>query len=214
MIRVEGLSVRAGSFSLAGISFEVPEGGHGVLMGKTGSGKTTILEAICGLKSVGSGRVFLVGRDVTGLKPALRGIGYVPQDCALFPCMTVREHLSFALTVRRWKARDAERRVGELAAMLGLEGLLERMPAGLSGGEAQRVALGRALACHPRVLCLDEPLSALDEDTREEMCQVLRKVREAAGVTILHVTHSLSEARKLADRIFRIRDGRVEPVEP
>jgi len=213
MIALDNLAVRAGSFALSGISFVIPTGHHGFLMGKTGSGKTTLLEAVCGLKPAVAGRIVLGGHDVTRVKPAARGIGYVPQDGALFPTMTVREHLAFALTIRRWKTTDIERRVDELATMLGLEQLLPRRPQGLSGGEAQRVALGRALANRPHVLCLDEPLSALDEDTRAEMCEVLQTVRRHTGVTILHVTHSLADARKLADRIFLLRDGRLSSEE-
>lgn len=213
MIAVEQLAVRAGSFALADISFTVPTGQHGFLMGRTGSGKTTLLEAICGLKRVTAGRVRLMGEDVTDLKPARRGIGYVPQDGALFGHLTVRDHLGFALVIRRWPPAEVGRRVAELADLLGLGELLGRRPFGLSGGEARRVALGRALAYRPRVLCLDEPLSALDEATRDEMCQVLRTVRRHTGVTILHVSHSPTEARRLADCLFVLRDGRVKPAE-
>ena len=209
MIEVENLAVCAGRFALREISFAVPTGQHGFLMGRTGSGKTTLLEAICGLKPVTAGSIRLRGEDVTRLKPGARGVGYVPQDGALFSRMTVREHLAFALTIRRWTSAAIARRVDELAAWLGLESLLPRTPEGLSGGEAQRIALGRALACHPHVLCLDEPLSALDDETRSGMCDLLRSVRERTGVTILHVTHSLAEAGKLADRVFVLRDGHV-----
>ena len=212
MIEVENLSIEVGRFSLTGISFVVPTGEYGFLMGKTGTGKTTILEAVCGVKPATRGRITLMGTDVTGLKPALRGVGYVPQDGALFPSMTVRDHLAFALTIRHWDQTSIAARVAELASLLGLEHLLDRSPKGLSGGEGQRVALGRALASHPRILCLDEPLSALDEETRAEMCEVLRTVRERTGVTTLHVTHSMDEARKLADRIMILRDGKVVPA--
>jgi molybdate/tungstate transport system ATP-binding protein len=214
MIALESISVRAGSFSLRDISFEVPGGLHGFLMGRTGSGKTTILEAICGLKPVSAGKVVLMGEDVTRLPPSARGIGYVPQDGALFPSMRVRDQLGFALAIRRWSRAAIEQRVGELAEMLGLGGILHRLPAGLSGGESQRVALGRALACHPRVLCLDEPLSALDEETRAEVRDSLAAIRSATGVTILHVTHSMEEARRMADVLFRISEGRVDRAEP
>jgi ABC-type sugar transport system ATPase subunit len=179
-------------------------------MGKTGSGKTTILEAICGLRRVVAGRSHLLERDVTDLKPAARGLGYVPQDGALFGTMSVREHLAFAPRVAGWGTNSIEQRVTELAGLLSLEHLLNRHPLGLSGGEAQRVALGRALARHPKVLCLDEPLSALDDETRGEMCNVLRRVRKHTGVTVLHVTHSLEEARRLGDVILTLRDGRIE----
>ncbi len=214
MIGFEFVTVRAGSFALNGVSFEVPAGGYGVLMGKTGSGKTTILEALCGLRSVAGGRVVLDGRDVTALPPAARSIGYVPQDRALFQTMTVRENLAFAPSVQRWGAADIEARVRELAELLRIAPLLDRTPAGLSGGEAQRVALGRALAARPKVLLLDEPLSALDDETWEGMIGLLGQVRKATGVTTLHVTHRREEAKRLADRVFVLADGAVRPAAP
>jgi ABC-type sugar transport system ATPase subunit len=209
MIVVENLGVQIGQFELRGISFEVPKGAHAFLMGKTGSGKTTLLEAVCGLRPVAAGQVRLMGREVTQLRPSQRGIGFVPQDGALFSTMTVRDHLAFALSIRHWKPEPIQQRVAELADWLGLNSLLHRKPYGLSGGEAQRVALGRALAFGPAVLCLDEPLSALDEETRAEMRSVLQVVRERTGVTILHVTHSLQDARELADVIFVLKEGKL-----
>jgi molybdate/tungstate transport system ATP-binding protein len=211
MIRVEHLSVRAGPFALRDVSFEVRTGEHAFLMGKTGSGKTTLLEAICGLRPVTAGAIRLMEKDVTGWPPAQRGIGFVPQDAALFHHLTIREHLSFALTIRRWPRNQVEARVAELADWLGLGDLLDRKPPGLSGGEAQRVALGRALSFRPDILCLDEPLSALDDETRSEMGELLRSVRAQTGVTLLHITHNLSEAGRLADRILLLKDGAVEP---
>src|SRR5438094_7331603 len=185
MIALDDLCVTAGKFTLDGISFQLAAGQYAVLMGKTGSGKTTLLEAICGLKPVRRGTVRLHGRDVTHCKPAERAVGYVPQDRALFPSMTVWDHLAFALVVRRWDRRRIAERVGELADLLGLGHLLDRRPAGLSGGEAQRVALGRALSAHPEVLLLDEPLSALDEGTRQEMYDLLAAIRRRTVVTTL-----------------------------
>jgi ABC-type sugar transport system ATPase subunit len=209
VIAVDALSVRAGAFAVEGVSFTVATGEYAVLMGRTGCGKTTLLEAICGLKPVRAGRVRLLGRDVTHLSPADRGVGYVPQDLALFPTMSVREHLGFALEVRRWDSAEANRRVDELTELLGIGHLLDRRPQGLSGGEAQRVALGRALAFRPGVLLLDEPLSALDEDTRVGMYGLLRSVQRQTGVTALHVTHSRAEARALADRLFVFEKGEL-----
>ncbi|MFH0938463.1 MAG: ATP-binding cassette domain-containing protein, partial [Planctomycetota bacterium] len=214
MIEVENLFVRASAFALSRISFQVPTRQYAVLMGKTGSGKTTLLETICGLRAQQSGRIVLNGRDITALKPRERGIGYVPQDAALFSTMTVREHLSFALVIRRWKQVEIERRVDELAEWLDLRALLNRKPAGLSGGETQRVALGRALASQPEILCLDEPLSALDEQTREDMYSVLKSVREHTHVTILHISHSIMDAQRLADLVLLLKDGCVQAVSP
>lgn len=209
MIEIEGLSVRIGRLHLQNISFRIEAGRHAVLMGRTGVGKTTLVEAICGLRAIQGGMVRLHGRDVTRLAPALRGIGFVPQDGALFAHLSVRDHLGFALTLRRWDPDRIQKRIAELADWLRLERLLERSPQGLSGGEVQRVALGRALSFHPDVLCLDEPLSALDEETREEMCELLTLIRKRSGVTILHVTHSVSEARRLADSVLTLREGQV-----
>lgn len=214
MISVRNLTVTLGAFSLQKVSFEIPTGGYGVLMGKTGSGKTTIMECVCGLRPVQGGSIVLDGREVTILKPGERGIGYVPQDGALFTTMTVREHLGFAMAIRQWDRKAREHRVDELAALLDIGHLLERKPHGLSGGEIQRVALGRALSCRPGILCLDEPLGALDDETHKEMCDLLRSVRDQTGVTALHVTHSTSEMKRLADRLLLIRDGAVRQLTP
>jgi ABC-type sugar transport system ATPase subunit len=212
MISLSQLTIRQGTFSLERVSLEIPTGQYGVLMGKTGTGKTTILEAVCGLRPVTAGSIRLLGRDVTALRPAARGVGYVPQDGSLFSHLTVREHLAFALVVRRWSRAAIKRRVGELAGLLGIEHLLDRRPHGLSGGEIQRVALGRALAMRPGVLLLDEPLSAVDEDTRGEMYEMLLSVRRQTQTTVLHVTHNRSEAERLADRLFELRNSGVHEV--
>lgn len=205
MIAVEDMEYSVGDFQLRGISFEVPTASYGVLMGRTGCGKTTVLEVICGLRPLRRGRVLLNGRNVTRIKAANRGVGYVPQDLALFPTMSVRDHLAFAPRIRRMPPRVIKERVAEMADLLGIGHLLDRKPLGLSGGEAQRVALGRALTAHPSVLCLDEPLSALDEETRDEMADLLKSVQKRMGVTVLHVTHSPTEAKKLADTIITLR---------
>jgi ABC-type sugar transport system ATPase subunit len=189
---------------------EVPVGGYAVLMGPSGSGKTTLLEAIAGLKRVSAGRVFLDQRDVTHCRPAQRGIGYVPQDGALFTTMSVRDHIAFALTVRKAPRAAIEERVAELADLLELTTLLDRLPANLSGGEKQRVALARALSFRPRWLCLDEPLSALDLQMRRQMQRLLLRVRELTGVTTLHVTHHPHDAVGLADQLYVLSEGRIE----
>jgi len=209
MIEVTRLELRQGSFGLKDISFAVASGQYGVLMGRTGCGKTSLLEAICGLRRVVTGQICLSGRNVTALKPAERGVGYVPQDRALFQTMTVRENLAFAPSIHGWKREEIDARVSELAELLRIAPLLDRSPAGLSGGEAQRVALGRALAARPKILLLDEPLSALDDETWEGMVDLLLQVRKRTGVTTLHVTHRLHEADKLGDRFFRLTDGAV-----
>lgn len=209
MIEANALRIAQGTFRLDNVSFQVPTGQYAVLMGKTGSGKTSIVEAICGLRRPVAGSILLGGRDVTRLAPALRGIGYVPQDAALFPHLTVREQLEFALRIRRVAPAVMERRVDELSEVLEIRGLLDRLPLGLSGGESQRVALGRALAFEPRFLLLDEPLGALDETTRQHLIEVLQRVHQQTRVTAIHVTHSLVEAERLADRLLELREGQV-----
>jgi ABC-type sugar transport system ATPase subunit len=213
MIELDGIGLHVGAFALRNVSLTVPTGCYAVLMGRTGSGKTTLLEVICGLRQPDTGRVRLVGRDVTHLRPAERGVGYVPQDGALFPTLTVRDHLAFAPTVHGWPAARVRQQVERFADLLGIEHLLDRRPQGLSGGERQRVALGRALAFDPVVLLLDEPLSALDEQTRTEMYRVLREVRRQVHVTTLHVTHSQAEAEQLADRVLRLGPHGVGQVD-
>jgi molybdate/tungstate transport system ATP-binding protein len=213
MIRVEDLAVRMGRFSMQSISLEIPTGHYGVLMGRTGCGKTTLLEAILGLRPVLAGRIEIAGRDVTRLAPALRGIGYVPQDGALFSRLPVRQHFSLPLEIRRLPAAEIRARVAQMAEWLGIEYLLDRKPPGLSGGERQRVALGRALIFKPSVLCLDEPLSALDAETRQRMCQLLQRVTQLGQVAVLHVTHHLEEARLLADKCLVFEQGQLRAVE-
>ena len=210
MIALKNIALRQGSFELRDIGLELAAGEYGVLMGGSGSGKTTLLEAICGLRKIASGRIILGERDVSQLPPAERGVGYVPQDRALFPTMLVREQLAFGLVLRALDQAQIAKRVNELAELLGITGLLDRMPDKISGGEAQRVALGRALAHRPSVLCLDEPLAALDEELHGEMCLLLERVHRETGVTILHITHSPSEARRLAGCHFRLVDGQVQ----
>jgi ABC-type sugar transport system ATPase subunit len=206
---IEHLSLRSGAFALTDISLRIESGQYAVLMGRTGCGKTSLLEAICGLRKVTSGRILCRGDDVTHWDPADRHIGYVPQDLALFPTFDVREHLEFALRIRRAALSMIKQRVDELAELLGITGLLSRSIAGLSGGERQRVALGRALAFEPTVLLLDEPLSALDDATRHDLYGLLKTMQTRTGVTTLHVTHNREEAAALADRVFTLDAGRL-----
>lgn len=213
MIKVEKLSLQAGDFQLKNVSFSVPRGQYAILMGKTGSGKTTILETICGLRKIQSGKILLAGNDITFKKPAERGIGFVPQDGALFPTMTVEDQIGFSLTLRKWSSSQIEKRVQELAELLEIDHLLKRTVTGLSGGEKQRIALGRALAARPGILCLDEPLSALDDETKKGMFRLLKSIQEQAGVTTLHISHHVTEARILGDTILMIEDGVVREVQ-
>lgn len=179
-------------------------------MGKSGCGKTTILESVCGLRKIRTGKIILGDTDATGFHPLERNIGYVPQDTALFPTMTVFENIAFPLRVRKWKNDAAAARVGEIAGLLGIEKLLGRSPVNLSGGEKQLAAIGRALAFSPKYLCLDEPLSSLDEDRKEDLFVMLEKIKKSINVTTLHITHSQTEAERLGDIILILKDGKID----
>ena len=213
MIELRNVTLKSGAFVLDGINLIVPSGKYAVLMGPTGRGKTTLLESICGLRRVSSGQILIHGKDVTHWNPADRQIGYVPQDLALFPTLTVREHLEFAMRLRKKSGVEMATRTSELAEVLGITHLLKRSIVGLSGGESQRVALGRALSFKPPVLLLDEPLSALDEATRNDMHALLRRVKETSSVTTLHVTHSQVESEFLADRKLMLTHDGIKDVE-
>lgn len=202
MLILKDVTVQAGQFLIPPFSLEIRKGECVALMGPSGCGKTTLLETVCGLREgMIGGRVILGGVEVSTLPPGSRGIGLVPQDVALFPTLTVGEQLEFGPRLHGWKATEIKERVKSLAVDLGLERLLERFPGKLSGGEARRVALGRALALRPRLLCLDEALTGLDEARHEEVLGVIRKMIEREGVTALHVTHSRKEAEAIADRV-------------
>jgi ABC-type sugar transport system ATPase subunit len=212
VIRTEELSLTAGEFRMHRLSLEIPDGQYFVLLGPPGSGKTLFLEAIAGLRRIDSGRICLDGRDVTGLEPRERGVGYVPQDYALFPHLSVRDNVIFGLRTLRMDRPERDRRLSETTQMLGIPHLLGRRTGGLSGGERQRVALARALIIRPKVLLLDEPVSALDEATRESVCRQLRQLQQTLRITTVHVSHQLEEAFSVADRAGIIQAGTFQQL--
>jgi len=214
MIRLEKISWKAPGFVLNEVSFEVPASAYAVLMGKTGTGKTTLLEMICGLRMPVSGSIRLGDVDVTRLSPGERGIGYVPQDGALFPTMTVREQIGFGLRLKKQPDSAILSRVSELAVETRVYHLLDRKPQGLSGGEKQRVALVRALIMRPKVLLLDEPLASLDEETQDDLIDLLQRTQRDHGITVLHVTHSRREAQTLGQVQLQLENGSVSSHTP
>lgn len=214
MIRIDRLSVRLPGFSLEEISLDVAAGEFFCLLGPTGAGKTLILETVAGLVPPTGGTLTIAGRDVTRLPPEKRGVGIVYQDCALFPHLTVRENILYGLRYRRRRATAPALPYAELLDRMGIGHLESRSVTHLSGGERQRVALARALTVSPEVLLLDEPLSALDPNFREEIRDLLRTLHRETGITVLMVTHDFAEALALARRAALVRQGRLEQIGP
>ncbi len=212
MIQLEHVSRRWPEFAIRDVSLSVGAGEYLSIIGPTGAGKTLLLELLLGIHHPDAGRIVVDGRDVTAEPPERRGIGMVYQDYALFPHLDVRRNLAFGLRYRT-ASRSAQRAlVQDTAQLLGIDHLLHRLPGTLSGGEQQRVAIGRALVTQPRVLLLDEPFNALDRGTAERLRSELRTLHREQGLTVLHVTHDLAEARAMGGRIALIHDGSVHGI--
>ena len=208
-VRVANISFRIGDFELKDVSLDVAEGEYFVLTGPNGAGKTMLVRLIAGLEIPLSGEISIGDAEVTQSPPWERSIGYVPQDGALFPNRDVRRNISFGLEVRRLDAETVSRRTLEVAEQVGAGHLLDRAVDGLSGGERQKVCLARALVVEPKVLLLDEPVSAIDETERDRLCAELKAVQANTGVTTVHVSHSRREAELVADRIGALENGVV-----
>jgi len=198
--------------ALADFNLEALAGELLVLVGPSGSGKTTALRLLAGLEEPTRGTITLDGKSMAGVKPKERDVAMVFQQPALLPHLTVFQNMAFGLMLRKFKSAEIKTRVGTAAEMLNLTKLLERKPATLSGGEAQRVALGRALARHPKVFLMDEPLSNLDPPLRLQLRNEIRALHRKLGTTMLFVTHDRAEALALADRVAIIKDGVVQQV--
>jgi len=212
MLTIEGLCKHFSAFSLSDISLQVCQGEYFVLLGPTGSGKSSLMEMICGLRTPDTGTITIAGNDVTRLDPSKRQIGYVPQDYALLPFKTVSDNIAFGLRARRVDSHEMHIRVNEIMEVLGISQLAKRLPGRLSGGERQRVALARALVIRPAILLLDEPLSAIDEDLRDSLVNEIRRIHLRMETTTVHICHNLEEAFALGDRIGIMRRGRLAQV--
>ncbi len=208
MLRVERLSIGLGNFALRDVSFEVNTGDYFVLLGASGAGKTLLLEALAGLVRPDTGKIFWDDREITLTRIQDRGFGLVYQRQALFPHLSVYNNIAYGLRARGIPRRDVAARTRALAAETGAEALLDRMPGTLSGGEAQRVAMARALAVEPRCLLLDEPLASLDTQARAQLRALLRRINRR-GHTIIHVTHDYEEAVSLASRVGIMENGGI-----
>jgi sulfate/thiosulfate transport system ATP-binding protein len=194
------------------IDFVVPAGSLTALLGPSGSGKSTLLRAIAGLDQPDSGTIAINGRDVTGVPPRLRGIGFVFQHYAAFKHLTVRDNVAYGLKIRKRPKAEIKQKVDHLLEVVGLSGFQNRYPNQLSGGQRQRMALARALAVDPEVLLLDEPFGALDAKVREDLRSWLRRLHDEVRVTTVLVTHDQTEALDVADRIAVLNKGRIEQV--
>jgi len=209
LIEIQKLSASNGEFELRDINLSIQTAAYAVLTGPTGSGKSTLLETICGLKRLSAGKILVDDQPIHLLPPAQRQIGFVPQDAALFPGMTVEQQLGFSLMVRKVDRQLYQQRVDELLDLLELNDLRSRTPVGLSGGEKQRVAIGRALAFRPKLLCLDEPLSAIDSNMRQRMVERLKSIHASERISVLHVTHYPDELQKIESIQFQMQKGSV-----
>jgi molybdopterin-binding protein len=212
MIQIMGLKVDLGEFILQNINIDVQEGEYFIILGPTGAGKTVLLEAIAGLYPILEGKIWVKGKEVTRLRPEKRGIGIVYQDQVLFPHLSVEENIAFGLRAMKFPGKHIKPRVKSMSESVGINHLLHRQPDTLSGGEKQKVALARALVTEPAVLLLDEPLSALDQSTRERMQRELSELHQRLKVTIIHVTHDFEEAIALGERVAVINEGQIAQV--
>ncbi|UOM35413.1 ABC transporter ATP-binding protein [Acuticoccus sp. I52.16.1] len=198
--------------AVEGVDLEIAKGELIVLLGPSGCGKSTTLRMVAGLETITAGQLFIEGRDVTRLEPKDRDIAMVFQNYALYPHKTIRNNLAFGLKMRGMAKDEIARRVDAAAEMLDITHLLERKPGQLSGGQMQRVALGRALVRDPAIFLLDEPLSNLDAKLRARMREEIALLQRRIGKAMLYVTHDQTEAMTLADRIVIMRDGHVQQI--
>jgi multiple sugar transport system ATP-binding protein len=210
-VRIEGVSKRFAELSvISDLDFRIAEGEFVVFVGPSGCGKSTLLRMIAGLEDVSGGQIWIGDRDVTDVDPAKRGVAMVFQSYALYPHMTVRDNMGFALTLDGTSATEREQRVMEAARTLKIEHLIGRKPGQLSGGQRQRVAIGRAIVRDPDVFLFDEPLSNLDAALRSEMRMELARLHQRLGATMIYVTHDQVEAMTLADTIVVLDRGRIQ----
>lgn len=211
-LSIEKINISVGSFKVSDVTLTIKDHQYFVLMGPTGSGKSLLLKAICGLIPIDSGSISLNETDITHFQPRFRKIGYVPQDSGLFPHLKVKENIIFAPLVDGQNETDAMAMVDKVIKSLEITHLLERTVTNLSGGEKQKVALARALARNPQLLILDEPVSAVDEPTRKEICKILTLIQQEFRITTIHVCHSREEARFVSDNIGIMSEGRLRDV--
>ncbi|MBJ7258710.1 MAG: ABC transporter ATP-binding protein [Chthoniobacterales bacterium] len=213
MVEIRDVTKRFGDFvALDRVSLEIKEGEFMTFLGPSGCGKTTCLRLISGFEQPTTGQVLIAGRDVTNDPPYKRDVNQVFQSYALFPHLTVRENIEFGLRMKKMPPAKIKEQVDWHITITSLQGMEDRKPAQLSGGQRQRVALARAIVCQPKVLLLDEPLSALDAKLRTQMRMELKNLQKSLGITFIFVTHDQEEALSMSDRIAVMNKGRVEQI--
>ena len=213
MVELQHVTKRFSSYeALKDATFEIRDGEFMTFLGPSGCGKTTCLRLISGFDTPTSGRILLDGKDVTFDPPYRRDVNQVFQNYALFPHLTIRENIAFGLRMKKIPPAQIRERVDRVVAMTSLEPFVDRKPAQLSGGQRQRVALARAIVCEPKVLLLDEPLSALDAKLRTQMRIELKQLQKKLGISFIFVTHDQEEALTMSDRVAVINAGRVEQI--
>jgi molybdate transport system ATP-binding protein len=208
-LKIEDLHLKLGDFFLRGVFLDLQRKDYLAVIGPTGAGKTLLLESIIGFWKPDKGRIYLEGKDITDELPEKRRIGIVYQDYALLPHFTVYENIAYGLKKKEKQKEHIHEKVNRMAAALQIDHLLRRTPTTLSGGEQQRVALARALIVEPRLLLMDEPLSALDPQTRREARSLLRKTLSKSNTTVIHITHDLDDAWALANKVAIFKDGKL-----
>lgn len=214
MLQLKGVSKQLGSFQLQDINLVIEESEYFIVLGPTGTGKTVMLELIAGMYRPDQGEIYYKHKRIDSLSPEQRDIAFVYQDYALFPHMNVQENITYGLRFRKLGKSQARQHLDEIAHNLNIDHLLAAYPGTLSGGEKQRTAIARALITCPRILLLDEPLSALDPSTKQLFLGELRRLHDLIGMTTIHVTHDFTEALALGDRIAVMQAGQMVQIGP
>lgn len=212
IIKIKNYSLKLGNFTLNNINLEIKEGEIFAILGKTGSGKTVLLESIAGFYNHGEGIISIKDTPINDIYICDRNISFVYQDYALFPHMTVFDNIAYGLKMKKIKKQNQIIIVNEIAKLLSIENILKKYPGTISGGEKQRTALARALVLNPQILLMDEPFSALDPATKENMYYKIKQLHKKFKCTIVFVTHDFNEAKKMADRIGIISNGNLKTI--